>query len=71
MMELTPREVAATDQELAGFTESLTMLVDRWPQHLPDEPRAIRVATYARHLSTMTPWQVANLLALAIERATK
>ena len=22
MMELTPREVAATDQELAGFTES-------------------------------------------------
>ena len=67
-MDLTPREVAATDQEIAGFTHTLTRMTADWPAHHPDEPRAVRLGTYGHRLSGLTHQQVCFMLAVAVER---
>lgn len=67
-MDLTPREVAATDQEIAGFSHVLTLIVADWPAHHPDEPRAVRLGTYGHRLSGLAHQQACFMLAVAVER---
>ena len=70
-MNLTPAQTARTDQELAAFGETLTMMVACYPEHAPDEPRAVRVGVWAKVHSGLTHQQAMLLLALAVERLAR
>ena len=70
-MDLTPREVAATDQEIAGFTHAIDETIRVWAEHHPGEPRAVRLGTFAHQLrAALTPDLAYMMLAVAIERLT-
>lgn len=68
-MDLTPAQVAKTDQEIAGFTHALDDAIRVWVEHHPDEPRAVRLGTYAFQLrQALTPDLAFMMLAVAIEK---
>lgn len=71
-MDLTPAQVAKTDQEIAGFTHALDDAIRVWVEHHPDEPRAVRLGTYAFQLrEALTPDLAAMMLAVAVERLAR
>lgn len=71
-MDLTPREVAATDQEIAGFTHAIDDAMRIWVEHHPDQPRAVRLGTFAHQLrQALTPDLAYMMLAVAIERLAR
>lgn len=72
MMDLTPRQVAATDQEIAGFTHALDDIARVWRGHMTDEPRAVRLGTYAYELrQALTPELAYMMIAVAAERIAR
>jgi hypothetical protein len=50
-MDLTPAQVARTDQELAGFENAVHVLCDHWQTAIPDEPRAVRIGCLVHELA--------------------
>ena len=71
-MDLTPREVAATDQEIAGFTHAIDDAMRIWVEHHPGEPRAVRLGTFAHQLrAALTPDLAYMMLAVAIEKLAR
>jgi hypothetical protein len=72
LMDLTPYQVAKTDQEIAGFTHALDDAMRIWVEHHPDQPRAVRLGTYAHQLrQALTPDLAYMMLAVAIERLAR
>lgn len=70
-MDLTPYQVAKTDQEIAGFTHAIDDTIRVWAEHQPEEPRAVRLGTFAYRLrQALTPDLAFMMLAVAIERLT-
>lgn len=69
-MDLTPAQVARTDQELAGFENAVHVLCDHWQTAIPDEPRAVRIGCLIHELSAMPAEHLAGLVAVAVERLT-
>jgi hypothetical protein len=69
-MDLTPAQVARTDQELAGFENAVHVLCDHWQTAIPDEPRAVRIGCLVHELAAMPAEHLAGLVAVAVERLT-
>lgn len=68
-MDLTPAQVAKTDQEIAGFTHAIDDTIRVWAEHHPGEPRAVRLGTFAYQLrAALTPDLAFMMLAIAIEK---
>lgn len=68
-MDLTPAQVAKTDQEIAGFTHAIDDAMRVWAEHHPGEPRAVRLGTFAYQLrEALTPDLAFMMLAIAIEK---
>jgi hypothetical protein len=72
MSDLTPAEVAKSDQELAMLDRILTSLVKQWDGFRADKTRAIRIGCCMHDVSRQTDQSgVLALLAVAVDRLAR
>jgi hypothetical protein len=72
MSDLTPAEVAKSDQELAMLDRILNSLIAQWGDFHVDKARAIRIGCCMRDVNMQTDQSGAlGLLAVAIDRLAR
>jgi len=69
MAELTPAQVARSDQELAMLDRVLASLIRQWPTFHAEDPRAKRIGNFMHDVRVQSDASgVAGLLGVAVER---